>query len=193
MARILACDYDGTLIDSFRGSALIVFLKTLFFRHFRPFYFLGELFEVILGIRHKVHKDAKEFVNKAVSLGFDVGIITDRSLFSFLISARRAGLDLSQFSFIHTRKSILDWIVYPYIPDNLVLITTSLFKDEPQALSGFEIYCAIRGVKLEDVVFVGDDIVDEISARRMGFKFFKVDRIRPNFEQINFGQALKTD
>lgn len=184
MIRVVACDYDGTLVDSFRGNSAIVRLKVFFFRALKRFFIFGEFVEVLARVRYALHAGAEEFVSSAIAAGLVVGVITDRSLFGFIISSRRAGLPLGLWRFVHARRSVLDRFVQYLVPGTVTVLTTSRFKGEIHALDGFVELCASLGTTSKDVLFVGDDERDRIAAEQYCFRFAHVDRTRPDFEAV---------
>lgn len=182
--RVVAFDWDGTLLNSFRGHPIIRKMKSLFFMSFRRFYILGELAEVYSGVSWRMHLDAHRTVDAIRAKGIAVGIITDRSLFSFVISALRAGFNLRNLDFIYARKSGLNRFVMRKIPTGVLVITTAYFKGDPKALADFARLCDALEVKPAEILFVGDDERDRIVAEQCGFKFVQVDRARPNFRLV---------
>lgn len=184
MVKIVAVDHDGVLIESFRGNPAIAALKAFFFRFFRLFYWVGEVMEVCLGLRWKVCIGAEQLLCDAVSSGLAVGIITDRSLFSLVISAHRAGLDLGLLCFIHARSSCFNRFVRHLVPCAITVMTTPYFKGDKRVLAGLVDFCALLGAKPAEVFFVGDDERDRIAAEQCGFWFAHVDRTRPDFTKV---------
>lgn len=184
MVRIAAFDWDGPLIPSWGGHSITRALKSVLFR-VRRLYLLGELLEACLGIRWRLHAGAERLLSEtAAQYGLAVGIITDRSLFSFVISARRAGLALHHLRFVHARSSLLDGFVRRLVPPTVTVFTTPYFKGDPRALVGFVEFCNALGVKPPSVLFVGDNEQDRLAASQYGFWFVPVDKMRPQLDAI---------
>lgn len=180
---MLAVDYDGTLINSFMGHAILRGLKLLSFRFFRPIYVLGEFVEVkIFKTALPFHCGAKELIRWTIERGFVIGIVTDRTLYSFVKSAELAGLDLSVFEFIHARKSWLNR--FASVPEGADVLIADRFKGEESALSPLLIYIARRGFSPQEVLMIGDDERDVAAAAMHGFECVKVDRYGPNFAEV---------
>jgi hypothetical protein len=184
LVRIAACDYDGTLVDSFAGRTAIVALKIFFFRTVRPLYVFGELLEVAMRCHPALHRGAAAFTARVRRHGMLGGVITDRSLFSFVISARRAGLPLEKLHFIHARRSWFDRFVRTFVPEGVRVFTTSHYKGDPRALHGFEEFLAECGIARHEVCLIGDDVRDRLAASHAGFRFILVDRHHPDFPKV---------
>lgn len=182
--RIVAFDWDGTLLNSFRGHPVMRKVKSFFFMSFRRFYILAELAEVCAGVSWRMNLDAHRTVDVMRAKGIAVGIITDRSLFSFVISALRAGFNLRNLDFIYARESKFNKFVMRKIPAGVLVITTSYFKGDLKALADLARLSGALEVKPTEVLFVGDDKRDRITAEQCGFKFVQVDRGRPNFKLV---------
>lgn len=184
MIRVVALDYDGTLVDSFRGRPAIAAFKIFFFHTVRPLYVLGELIEVAMRCRSALHAGADTFIRRLECRGFFIGVITDRSLFSFVVSSRRAGLPLEKFRFIHARRSFFDRFVRGFVPKGVRVFTTSHYKGDPRALGGFERFLIEFPIARREVCLVGDDVRDRLAASHAGFRFALVDRTHPDFPEV---------
>jgi phosphoglycolate phosphatase-like HAD superfamily hydrolase len=182
VVRVVAVDYDGTLVDSFSGAAAIVSLKIFFFRHLRLLYTLGELVEVAFCRRPRLHNGAAMFVARARRHGMLIGVVTDRSLFSFAISARRAGFPLEKLHFIHARRSWFDRFIR--LPAGVRVLTSSYYKGDPRALLPFQEFLGGYLIGRREVCLIGDDERDHVAARQLGFRFIPVDRKNPDFNLV---------
>jgi phosphoglycolate phosphatase-like HAD superfamily hydrolase len=175
-------DFDGTLINSFAGSKMSRFLKELFFSKMRRFYLLAEIFEAVFRRRIFLHIGALHFLLSLKREGYKVGIVTDRSLFSFVIAAKRCGLPLSKIDFVHARRSMLDFLVRSRLQEHLVFLTNN-FKGHPLALKKLEEYFSAQNIQKKDVVMVGDDGRDRLAAAYLGVYFVMVNRYTPDFSE----------
>lgn len=182
--KVVGFDWDGTLLNSFRGHPIIRTAKEVFFKRLRRFYIFGELAEVCAGVSSHMHLDARYTIDAMRLKGVAIGIITDRSLFSFIISSQRARFNLKNLDFIYARKSKLNKLVKQKIPQGVFVITTPYLKGDPRALKDFiALYDALK-VNPTEILFVGDDERDRVAAKQCGFRFIQVDRTRPNFKLV---------
>lgn len=181
MVKVAAVDYDGTLVDSFSGHPALVALKFFFFRAMRPFYLLGEIVEILVRPPYALHGGAEEFLRALERRGLMLGVVTDRSLFSFVISSRRIGLALSRFSFIHAHRSVFDRFVRRFVPSTTRVITTPYYKGDPRALYGLERFLEESAVMRCEACVIGDDPRDRLAAAHSGFRFLLVERTHPDF------------
>jgi phosphoglycolate phosphatase-like HAD superfamily hydrolase len=176
--KMVAIDWDGTLVDTFSGWHPVLQLKLWFFKNCRPLYFLVDIAETFLKRHYYLHEGAKEFIAWARSQGMLVGIVTDRTLFAFLRSARSARFDVRLLDFIHARKSVLNAFVN--VPDGITILETSRFKGEENALL-LPLLIASKRIRAEEVLLIGDDKRDILAAAKCGFPAIIVDRRAPNF------------
>jgi FMN phosphatase YigB (HAD superfamily) len=183
LIRCLGVDYDDVLVPTSDGRPAIARIKT-FLKSLRQFYILYEIFEVIARLRYKLHAGAVAFIVKARRHGVTVGIVTDRSLFSFVISARRSRFPLEELHFIHARRSFFNRFVMRFVPDGVRVFTTPYFKGHPRALAGLEEFLKMSRIPRHKARLIGDDNRDCLAATNSGIGFIFVDRHNPDFSGI---------
>jgi len=179
--KALVLDWDGTLIDSFRGSRWTAAAKTFFFRRLKSLYFLVDLAEMLFR-PGPLHREAMALILAAQQRGILVGIVTDRKTSSFVRSARRAGFGVWLLDFVHARRSRSHQPLL--LRAGVSTLSTFRFKGERLALAPLMIYLEAKGIKPDEVLMVGDDERDCEAARECGFNFVKVDRYAPDFGPI---------
>lgn len=184
MIKAIAFDWDGTLADSWKGHPVIATFKNLVFKAWRPLYIIVELAELCLRIRWNLHSGARRLLYEILERDLPIGIITDRSLFSVIIAMRRAKLPMEMFSFIHARKSCFDRFALHLVPGRVVIMTTPYYKGDSRALVALMEFFARLDIKPHEVFFIGDDKRDCLAAEQCGFKFERVDRMRPVFKTV---------
>lgn len=175
-------DYDGTLVDTFSSrNKIVTRSKEFCFRHFKTFYLLIEIFEMVCHLRWPVHQTSVKCLQEAKEQGLVVGIATQRSLWSFVQSARRNGFELQLLDFVHVRCSLLDPLVQT--PMGMVVLRSSGQKDSIHGLLKLRQWLAAKGVLR--VMMVGDSDQDAHAASVNNFVYLKVNRYNePDLSEI---------
>lgn len=175
-------DWDGTLLESFHGNTKTARIKSFFFRRFQALYFVAEAIEALIGVRWPLAAGASDIIKFAHSRGIITGIVSDRSLFGLLKSARKSGFDIEAVDFIHARDTALSRFVR--LPREVAILKTQHLKRKPGALNALMRFLSAKGVSPHEALFVGDSRDDEIASLQNGFDFLLVDRLKPDFSIV---------
>jgi len=177
-------DWDGVLVKGASSWRQVVTLKNFLLRYAPLLHSVGEILEAfVLKSQNSLCDGALEIVLEAKRRGMVVGIATDRSLFSLVLSAERLGLDLSMFDFIQCRRHALNHIVWARVPTGTRIIETGL-KREPGAFVPLMVFLAMNRVFRKEVLVVDDDDWSVMGALQQGFHAIRVERDKPDFSQV---------
>jgi len=177
-------DWDGVLVKGASSRRQIVALKNFLLRYAPLLHRVGEILEAfVLKSQNSLCEGALDTILEAKRRGMMVGIATDRSLFSLVLSAERLGLDLSMFDFIQCRKHALNRSVWKRVPIGTRIIETGL-KREPGAFVPLMVYFAMNRVLRKEVLVVDDDDWSIMGALQQGFHAIRVERNSPDFSQV---------
>lgn len=175
-------DWDGTLVGSFHGNAQIAKIKSFFFRRFQAIYFLAETIEALIGIQWPLAAGASDIIRFAHSRNIVIGIVSDRSLFGLLKSARKSGFDIGAVDFIHARDTALSRFVC--LPNRVAILRTAHLKRKSGSLNELIKFLSAKGINPHEALFVGDSEDDEIASLQNGFDFLLVNRLKPNLSAV---------
>lgn len=111
---MIVFDFDGIIAEQSRGEKLWRWItKKTGIKTPRIFLDIQEIVEFIFNIKPATDREILKLIKRQILLGNDIGLFTDRSLWSinlFLNSKKEKeiDLDLIDFNFIQTRKSWLN-------------------------------------------------------------------------------------
>jgi len=180
--KALMFDWDGTLARSFHGGAHTAKIKSFFFRRFQALYFLAEAIEALIGVQWPLAAGASDLIRFARSRGIITGIVSDRSLFGLLKSARKSGFDIGAVDFVHARDTVLSRFVR--LPNGVAFLRTAHLKRKSGALNALMRFLSAKGISPHEALFVGDSEDDAIASLQNGFDFLLVDRLKPDLSIV---------
>jgi len=182
MIKVILFDFDDTLIRTYSSAvnhirnAAKLFgvrvpheseIKLHWGKHFKDFTTslwpglntggFNEIYEKFLTrMRGYPPVDGVHEVIETLTGNYMLGLVTSRDSMSLPIRARQANIDLGSFAHIVTSDDVRHYKPDPRVFDEI------LRKTE------------IDGIKKEEIVYIGDNIVDFHAARNAGLNFFGV-------------------
>ncbi|MEK7593160.1 MAG: hypothetical protein AAB464_00355 [Patescibacteria group bacterium] len=156
--KMVVFDFDGVIVKCRRGEKLWRwFAEKLKIKTPKVFFFLQEIIEVWLDNKLEPVKEAVEAIKKLRQNGYDVGLLTDRSLWSLDIffSDNNKGINFNSFAFVQTRKSSLNRLV-KQLPLNTVFLVSEKTKPNFQMFQGLKRFAAENNIEAQEILIIDD-------------------------------------
>jgi phosphoglycolate phosphatase-like HAD superfamily hydrolase len=182
--KAVAFDWDGTLVNGFASRWLVVAMRNIFSSYIRPLYGVSETMEAIFfRPTHRLCVGARRAIVEAGCRGMLVGIATDRSLFSLVMSAEAVGLNLAMFDFIQCRRYVLNRRMHERVPARTKVLETGL-KRERDAFMPLTLFLASNAILRHETLLIDDDERSVAAALKHGFHAMHITRNKPDFPGI---------